>query len=180
MKGPDYVAAAVSAAAQARAGQQPDMRLLRGAFSRSGFTDGYFTGQRREMFGVRSKEDADAFAQAAGELRALWREESGRVPVSLRLQLRQGMPAALTMDDEDGHAAKALGPVPETAIHRPLDEKTAGRSLLKMGGTPYRVQSLRCEIGEGLTLPVSALNALRRQAASALSRQRAALQPRPF
>ncbi|MCI8622232.1 MAG: U32 family peptidase [Provencibacterium sp.] len=180
MKGPDYVAAAVRAACMAREGKEPDMRLLRGAFSRSGFTDGYFTGRRREMFGVRSKEDAAASAETAGELRRLWKEETGRVPVSIRLRLQKGEPSFLELRDADGHAAVAKGPEPEAALRRPLDEETAARSLLKLGGTPYRAQSLACEIGEGLTLPVSALNALRREAAASLSEQRGALKPWPF
>ena len=43
-KRPEYVAAAVTALVQARAGEEPDLDTLRAVFSRSGFTDGYYTG----------------------------------------------------------------------------------------------------------------------------------------
>ena len=41
-KRPEYVAAAVTALVQARAGEEPDLDTLRAVFSRSGFTDGYY------------------------------------------------------------------------------------------------------------------------------------------
>ena len=60
MKRPEYVAAAVTALRQLKEGKQPDLQMLRAVFSRSGFTDGYYTGQRKQMFGVRQKEDVTA------------------------------------------------------------------------------------------------------------------------
>lgn len=180
MKGPDYVAAAVSAAVAAREGRQPDMRLLRGGFSRSGFTDGYFTGLRQDMFGIRSQEDAAATAGAQGELRALWKDSPGRVPVTMALHLAEGSPARLEVRDGEGHAALALGEAPQRALQHPLDAALAERALKKLGGTPYRLERLTCTLGEGLALPVSSLNALRREAAAALSQQRGALSPHPF
>lgn len=59
MKRPEYVAAAVCACRQSLNGQTPDMALLRSIFSRSGFTDGYFTGKFSNMFGSREKEECN-------------------------------------------------------------------------------------------------------------------------
>ena len=67
MKRPEYVAAAVTACRAALDGAQEDeiFDLLRRVFSRSGFTDGYYTGSMgRRMFGTRQKEDVTA-AQGA-------------------------------------------------------------------------------------------------------------------
>ena len=47
MKRPEYVASAVNELKAALDGGSPDMQLLRGVFSRGGFTDGYFTGKGR-------------------------------------------------------------------------------------------------------------------------------------
>ncbi len=83
MKRPEYVAAAVDAARAALDGVRPDIRALRGVFSRSGFTDGYLTGRLgRDMFGVRTPEDTRASAayRAAPERTALPGEER-RAPV---------------------------------------------------------------------------------------------------
>ena len=60
MKPPEYVAAAVTAAREARdAGRVSEKtgRLLESVFSRSGFTDGYLSGKRRDMFGIRTEAD---------------------------------------------------------------------------------------------------------------------------
>ena len=58
MKRPEYVAAAVTALRQALDGQSPDLEALESVFSRSGFTDGYFTGRRNsDMFGYRTHQD---------------------------------------------------------------------------------------------------------------------------
>ena len=60
MKRPEYTASAVHELRKALDGQAPDMAFLKGVFSRGGFTDGYFTGKRTAMFGVREKEDVIA------------------------------------------------------------------------------------------------------------------------
>ena len=63
MKRPEYVAAAVSAVKNSLKGEQDSKMLsdLRAVFSRSGFTDGYFTDNRgKDMFGLRQKQDVVA------------------------------------------------------------------------------------------------------------------------
>ena len=64
LKRPEYVAAAVTACRQSLAGEVPDLETLRSVFSRSGFTDGYYTARRDlTMFGTRTREDAAAAAE---------------------------------------------------------------------------------------------------------------------
>lgn len=49
----------------ALAGEKPDLHTLQAVFSRSGFTDGYFTGKLGPgMFGTRQKEDVTAASPA--------------------------------------------------------------------------------------------------------------------
>ena len=54
------------------------------------------------------------------------------------------------------------------------------QSLAKTGGTPYYLGELTADIGEGLILPVSALNAMRRQVLEEIGEKRSALHPVPF
>jgi putative protease len=56
MKSPEYVSAATSACVKARAGELYDEKALKAIFSRSGFTDGYFTGEVRAMRGFRREK----------------------------------------------------------------------------------------------------------------------------
>ena len=88
LKRPEYVAAAVTACRQSLAGEVPDLETLRSVFSRSGFTDGYYTGQRDlSMFGTRTREDAAASAEVLGRLAALTRNEVGRLPADMVLTM---------------------------------------------------------------------------------------------
>jgi len=56
MKSPDYVAAAVGACVKAREGKKYDEKALEAIFSRSGFTDGFFTGEIYSMRGHRAEK----------------------------------------------------------------------------------------------------------------------------
>ena len=65
MKRPEYVAAAVTAREGGAGRGKAGFGYSAGSFSRSGFTDGYFTGKLgRHMFGVRQKEDVTAASPA--------------------------------------------------------------------------------------------------------------------
>lgn len=176
MKRPEYVAAAVTACVQARAGHRPDLERLRAVFSRSGFTDGYFTGKLGgQMFGIRQKEDVLSAQGVLGELSALYRKESQRVPVDFSFSLKPDAPASLTCRDGRGNEAVVLGETPQQAVNRPTDSALVEKSLIKTGATPYFVRNITCNIDDGLMLPVSALNAMRREALEELGKRRQTL-----
>ena len=179
LKRPEYVAAAVTACRQSLAGEVPDLETLRSVFSRSGFTDGYYTARRDlTMFGTRTREDAAAAAAVLGKLSALTRNEVGRLPVDMVLTMVPGEPATLAVTDGT-HRVEVAGEVPQTALTRPTDEELARRALEKCGGTPFYLQNLTCHIGEGLVLPLSALNRLRAAALTALAEARSVVVPYP-
>lgn len=179
LKRPEYVAAAVTACRQSLAGEVPDLETLQSVFSRSGFTDGYYTARRDlTMFGTRTREDTAAAAEVLGKLSALTRNEVGRLPVDMVLTMAPGEPATLAVTDGT-HRVEVAGEVPQTALTRPTDEELAHRALEKCGGTPFYLQNLTCHIGEGLMLPLSALNRLRAAALTALAEARSVVVPYP-
>ena len=179
LKRPEYVAAAVTACRQSLAGEVPDLETLQSVFSRSGFTDGYYTGQRDlSMFGTRTREDAAAAAEVLGKLSALTRNEVGRLSVDMVLTMAPGEPATLAVTDGT-HRVEVAGEVPQTALTRPTDEELARRALEKCGGTPFYLQNLTCHIAPGLMLPLSALNRLRAAALTALAEARSVVVPYP-
>ncbi len=184
MKRPEYVAAATTLFAAAVRGERAaDISLqdLQSVFSRSGFTDGYYTNQRgAAMFGIRRKEDVEAAAPVLKRLRRLYDGEAPRVPVSLALRLSAGEPAALTACDRDGHTAATTGPIPEPVLHQSPDPARVEQQLRKTGGTPFIVEQVTLSLEEGLYLPAAALNALRREALEDLSQLRRAPSPIPF
>ncbi|MEG1773384.1 MAG: U32 family peptidase, partial [Oscillospiraceae bacterium] len=181
MKRPEYVAAAVTALVDAREGRAPDLDRLRSVFSRSGFTSGYFDGKLdASMFGLRQKEDVVAAAGVLGELERLATQEKPRVGLEGVLTAQAGEPISLALRDRDGHSVYCEGETPQAARTKPTDEERARASLLKTGGTPYFFDDLSIELGDGLMLPVSQLNALRRDALDRMTALRAALQGTPF
>ena len=176
MKRPEYVAVVTSIyAAAIREGREPtaeELRQLEQAFSRQGFTDGYYTGRTgAEMFGIREEtaEPKELFAQARERY---LKEEPRRSPVTLYAMIRKGEPAQVAVQDGEGRVAAVSGPVPEQAVHVALTREKVEGQISRTGGTPYACSQARAYVEEGLSLPLSALNAMRRQALEELSAQR--------
>lgn len=183
MKRPEYVAAVTGIYAallrEHRAPTADEQKKLALAFSRDGFTDGYYRGARgKEMFGVRP-EDARWPEEWFGELRAAYEREDLRlVPVRLRAEIRAGVPMTLTAEDADGHTVTAAGAVPEAARSRALTAEEVEARLRKTGGTAFTVSDCAVALEDGLSVSASALNALRREAIAALEAARTALPER--
>jgi len=165
MKRPEYVAAAVSACKAALRGDQPDIGTLRAVFSRSGFTDGYFTGKRQEMFGIRQKEDVLAAQTVLQDLRAQYQKPRKVSALDAVFTLREGQPAELSVTDEDGNSVTVTGDVPQPAQNRPTDEEQLRRQFEKLGDTVYTAGKVTAQTDNSLMLPAAALNAMRRAAA---------------
>lgn len=163
MKRPEYVAAAVTACRQALADEPYDLETLRAAFSRGGFTDGYLTGKRTlSMFGVRTKDDVAATARANAKLAPLYRREMQRVPVDMRLTLRETGALLSVRDDEN--AVAVSGEAPQVARSAPTDAARARKSLEKTGDTPFAARDISVDSDGAWMLPTSVLNAMRREA----------------
>ena len=178
MKRPEYVAVVTSVyAAALREGREPtqaELDSLQKAFSRSGFTQGYFNNKKGPaMFGTRAEADApdEGFYAAA---RASYQKERPLVDVTMTAAIRSGQETTLTVRDPQGREATALGLPPEVARTRPLTETDVGEQLSKTGGTPYRVAGLTLDLEPGLSVPKSALNTLRRAALEELTALRSA------
>lgn len=96
------------------------------------------------------------------------------IPVSMRARLVANEPATLWISDGQT-AVTVRGPAPQAAQSRAAAPEEARRQLSRLGGTPFQLagaDALSIELADGLFLPVSGLNALRRQAAEALEEAR--------
>ena len=172
MKRAEYVAAAVTACRTALDGKEPDIDTLRAVFSRSGFTDGYITGNiGKPMFGYRRKEDVVSAESVLPTIRETFRKETKAAEADFHLTVKRGKPSELTMRCGD-ISVTAKGSVPETAEKRPTDSDSARKQLEKLGDTVYTLRNFSTEIDEKLIIPASALNALRREAAELMDKAR--------
>jgi putative protease len=177
MKRPEYVAVVTGIYARLlredREPTQEELTQLRDAFSRQGFTDGYYVNHTGPaMFGVREKQPdpKELFAQA----KAAYSRENPRVPVTLYAMLLPGENAKVGVQDDQGRVVTAEGPVPEAARTRALTKEEVAAQISKTGGTPFLCRQAKAHVAPGLSLPLSALNALRRQVLEGLAAQRSA------
>jgi len=168
MKRPEYVASAVNELKSALEGDTPDMAILRGVFSRGGFTDGYYTGKRQDMFGVREKEDVISAHELIPKIHELYRFERKAHTADFRAVIKEGQPVVIEAVCGD-ISASAQGDVPEKALNRPTDEAMLTKQLSKLGDTVFSFGSLTADIDEGLIVPAGRLNELRRQVTEKLT-----------
>lgn len=182
MKRPEYVAAAVTACKKAVCGSfdVKDEKLLKDVFSRSGFTDGYFTGKRNNMFGTRRKEDVVAAAPVLKDLARLYEKETALIPVDMSFHCREGEPSGIVAKAM-GKTVSVSGAVPEKAINKPLTEDSVRQRLSKLGGTQFYINNIDIALDKGFILSASDINNLRRTAVEELERQeKTAVNAKPF
>ena len=159
-----------------RAATPAEMKYLADVFSRDGFTDRYFKGDlSRDMLGVRTDADKER-SKALGEKGSDIPER--RVGVYMCADIQKDKPMRLTLEIADKERFDKLsqfsvsveGDIPLEAINRPTDRAMAEKNLLKLGSTVFAAEKTEINIEDGLMVPVSALNALRRAGTDALEK----------
>lgn len=78
----------------------------------------------------------------------------------------------LTARDPAGHTAVVQGPCPQAARTRQTTADQVAGQLRKTGGTVYQAHQVQVDLAPGLSVPLSAVNSLRRQALEELDRAR--------
>lgn len=177
MKRPEYTAIVTDiyrrALREKRRPNEEEMEMLEKAFSRNGFTQGYFNGDKADMFGIRGEpapESEKIFMTARkgyseGELR--------RVPVHFYTVVEKDKKITAIAFDDEGHKTVASGPVPETAKRQGLTETYITEQMYKTGGTPFNCVENKAKTDPGLFVPAAAINDIRRQLISSLTDERA-------
>lgn len=138
-----------------REGRNPsrgEQRALEQAFSRQGFTDGYFRDKTgKHMFGIRKKTPVPAKLFAAAK--ADYSREHPRVPVRFYAKIEAGQPVQVGVQDDQGRVATVEGPAPEPARKISLAKEQVELQLSKTGGTPYHCVKVLAQVDKGSSLP---------------------------
>ena len=182
MKSPDYVYEVTSIYRRlldkGRSSNENERRRLLEIFSRGGFTDGYFVGNTaQKMTGIRSDEDKRVSREVSGRS-----FDMPRLPIRAEASFIATEKSTLTLtadirsrQDESGRDSHivsviAFGDVPSPAENAPLTDEGLSARLSKMGNTIFslRAEDIKIEVSDGINLPPSAINALRREAVAAL------------
>ena len=174
MKRPEYVAAVTGIYRRLLDEKRPpngqEQAQLEKAFSRSGFTDGYWLGRRgAQMFGMRPENarwPEDWFAQ----VRKTYENGAENRPLAVDFTCRvaAGEPSRLTAALADGRSITVSGAVPEAARNRSLTPEELRARLQKTGGTAFVCRRADISLEDGLMLSAGSVNALRREALEGL------------
>jgi len=168
MKRPEYVAVVTRAYRLALDGADKQelarqRRRMLDMFDRGGGCTGYYYGQGASTGHCAvSLKPQELMAEAA----ASYAKEGRRLPVALHCRLKVGSPASLTMDCGDV-SASAAGEVVQPA-NRPQNKERYAEQLKKLGDTPFAAESCLLDMEENAFLPMSAVNALRRECSTRL------------
>lgn len=161
--------------------QEHDIQTLKNAFNRSGFTKGYFTDKTgSDMMSIQTPGNVSENSFSP-EVKNRCRPDANerKIPVALFAQLKKDEPLLLTLIDQDQNAVTVKGETKAVpANNHPLTAKRLKEQLTKLGNTPFTISSAEILIDEGIVIPVSQINALRRQATERLEMLRTQTPPR--
>lgn len=179
MKRPEYTAIVTEIYSKAiHEKLQPteeDLHRLEVAYSRQGFTDGYYTGKKGiDMFGIHTEAERYAEKIYKTARKKYASSEIRRVPIKFYSVIEIDKPSKFAVEDTDGNKVVKEGPVPQPAANLTLTEQGIHDQLYKTGGTPYICTDASVSVREGLFLPASALNDIRRTLLGELSELRKA------
>ena len=130
MRRPEYAAIVTGIYSRAVKDKKPptadDIRALESAFSRQGFTAGYFKGQKgAAMFGVHEEETPGDKVIFATARKNYLNGEYQRVPVRFASVIQRSEPAKLAAADDVGNSAATEGPTRGTGVLQGNDEHHA-------------------------------------------------------
>ena len=96
-------------------------------------------------------------------------------PIELEAHGQAGRPLTVIARDEDGNIAQAASTMPLAQAEKlPLTEAKLRSQLGRLGGTPFKLGTLKNGLSGEVLLPVSELNRLRREVVTELEKLRAA------
>ncbi len=169
MKSADYVYTVTSIYRrlldECRRASTDECAALSRAFSRGGFTDGYFTGNVFDkMTGIRSSDDK---RETRESLKLDFSPD--KLKISAKAEFSLGVPARLTLKLGE-RSVSVCGEIPERAERAPLTEAGLKERLSKMGNTYFLLSEsdIEIQLQGNINLSPAAINSLRRAAASAL------------
>ena len=168
LKSPEYVYGVISVYRklldEGRNATGEEMEYLASLFSRSGFTNGYFEEKiSRSMLGVRTEENKSASRAAQVDVKY-----GKKLPLKMEARVFADEPMKLSgtvFRGKESFSAEVLGAIPEIAKTSPVSAERIKENLLKLGATVFEAGAcdVTVEADENIMVPMSSVNALRRE-----------------
>ena len=152
-----------------------DRKILKDAFNRSGLTRAYYggdTGAKMMSIATPGNMSENIFSD---EIKKRCADNANFVKfgVDITATVKKGEPFMLEMTDCDGNYAYASGEVlAQTAQNRALDKERIAQQLKKLGNTVFKANTIVADVEDGISLPISEINNVRRKAVEELERLR--------
>lgn len=150
-----------------------DMQVLYNAFSRSGFTDGYFDqklGKSMMCYENPANSAENIFSEDV-KRRCDQNANFRKTEIFMSASMKKDEPLTVAVWDNNGNFAEGKSTaLAETANNKALDYERLEKQLLKMGDTPFFVQNAEISLDKGITMPISEINKARRIAVDELSK----------
>lgn len=181
MKKPEYTAGVVSIyrkyvdrylkfGKEAYRVEKEDMQKLWDLFNRKGFTQGYYRQHNGSDMITHTKADFRMVNEKWNqEIKKRYVDTEKREKVTGMIVIAQEVPTTITLQVGDV-VQVSEGAVPEKSIAHALTSEQVRRQMNRLGGSPFEWEQLDVYVDEGVFLPVSVLNEMRREAFSKLTR----------
>lgn len=179
MKRPEYAAIVTDIYArllkEKRRPTHEEVEILKLVFSRDGFTDGYLTGKKGDnMFGTKTEVPFEMVKSLYDKASSRFAEgkEAPLVPVNMVCDVTQNGISLEISDLNSNKQSVFDNETVENAINKPTSKEQIEKNLAKTGGTPFYINDICINLQDGLAVPASRINALRRQALESLMKTR--------
>ena len=154
---------------------EAEITRLENLFSRSGFTDGYFTGKylenNKEMYGIRTDADKEK-TKNEGIEKSVKTKRKIDVFASFCENKPPFLKLTLNAENNKTYTSCVKGENPlESAQNAPLTAEELKKSLLKFGNTPFECENFTLELKGSVFAPKAVINSLRRAAVRALEKE---------
>ncbi|MGI6776629.1 MAG: DUF3656 domain-containing U32 family peptidase [Acetivibrionales bacterium] len=146
-----------------------DGKDARSAKSGDSVEVGYLKGKISKGDRVYKTSDKQLNLEAANS----YKKSNKKVSLNCRITVKYNMPVVLKVWDSRGNSIEIVGDIPEKAVNIAITEAKIIEQLRKTGSTPFRFNNIGIELDEGLSLPVSKINLMRREALDAMEIKRA-------
>ncbi|MEF9991246.1 MAG: DUF3656 domain-containing protein [Peptostreptococcaceae bacterium] len=105
--------------------------------------------------------------------------ENIKIPIDAKIELKLGKAPILTFNDGYGNnVSVSVDKTIEEAMKVALGEEKVIAQISKLGNTAYILNNIETDIDENISLPISVLNQLRREAIDKLSEERVVIKGR--
>lgn len=95
--------------------------------------------------------------------------------------LKLGQNPIIKFKDLQGNESEVVGDfIIEKALKVPISEEKIDAQLRKLGNTPYVLRNIKIDLDEGISLPISVINQIRRECIDKLSEERIEIKDRKY